>query len=1116
MSSPVGQDRAATTRHGLVRDSSGKPVAGAQIRRLGSQVSRLCPDPNLGSIENLYLVADDAGAPPTGRDKNADPGWSVRTDGEGRFQGPPETVKAPAIYLVTAEGYAPRLEGTEQANDTKVVLDRGNDLVIHLRTDKEAVVGDAQATLIPLSLCQAALQALAEPLVRSARADSEGTVEIRSVPDGVYALRFVAKGRTTSNLAPVVVGKGHSEFRLRLPPAPTFSAALEIPPQTTSSPGTIVAFWNDSAGVPQWTDGRLTSGESSFDLDGLPLFASFSLLIRTDNGLSSIWVRRQDVGGSRTAPVKTIPLRPPGSWEGRLEDGQKSPPLLVEPIFPASFPPFIRSGALTIPIDTDGRFVVPEVPPAAERLRIVVPGRGEAEVELKEGSGFDFGIVRIQPHRTIERSIAWEDGQPLGGAEIEVHSSGRAVCGSRTTLGGQFACASAGPDRDLQFTALVAGTELGFSPPAAGPSGTLAPSQEALLRLRVTRPGGKVPVRDLQICLGPNQEDAASGRNSGRGILYGHSRDGTFALDIPEEGRTRLTVSVPNGGPETSTTVNVLPSGPPTDAALTLPDGPAVFGKVLAGDTRNPVGGAEVEMRVDSLYRDHADVARILHTAVEGSWRFDEVRDGEVQLSASAQGYSPAAKKSSVPAETDHTAQDLVLQRPGRLQVKVLGLPEKSEASLSVWSKAWWMVRNNYQGDFDSSGQLVLGNIRPDRYGLSLSVKAPSSTLGRQAETQVRPGETAEVEFDLRKGITLSGRAYLGDRPIPGARITFSSYSGEMPPKEASSIPVDGQGQYSVVLPSAGRYTLNMFDPSPENRGKMINLGRLLEIGAESPQNRDLRFDDGRIRGRILDSEGRPISGARIHISSIHSAVDGQGESPWENIGHTGETGSFEFGPLSSGDYVLDIRAGGFAGRWIDSIPLAVDQTVELQDIVLDPEMAFRVKAVDPQGLPLPGMAVSAFLPPGLDRPGAFGKTGESGVADMKGISPGTYTLMGLLPGWPPAIVTEVKVPSSPPTVLQVGQGGRLDIQVLDRSGSPVTGLQPHIIDATGQDVTTIYGFLANLQMSPWQTDAEGRASLTAVIPGDYSIQVGSGKDSDVRRVIISTGKTSRITLVIP
>jgi len=657
--------------------------------------------------------------------------------------------------------------------------------------------------------------------------------------------------------------------------------------------------------------------------------------------------------------------------------------------------------------------------------------------------------------------------------------------------------------------------------PAANASGLLAPSQGVFLRLRVTRPEGGAPVRDLQIYLGPNQEAAASGRNSGRAIRYAHSRDGTFTLHIPEAGRARFTVSVPAGGPKSSTTVNVSSSGPPTDAALVLPEGPAVFGKVLAGDARNPVGGAEVEMGADSLYRDHAEVARILHTAAEGTWRFDEVREGTVRLSASAPGYSPAVKKSSVPAETDRTAQDLILPRPGRLQVRVLGLPEKSKASLSVYLKAWWIGWNNYQGDLDSRGQLVLENIRPDRYGLNLSVQATSAMLWRHADTQVRPGETAEVEFDLRKGITLAGRAYLGDKAIPGAKILFSRYSGEMPPSESSRIAVDDQGRYSVVLPSAGRYMLNMFDPSPENRGKMIHLGRPLEIGAESPQSRDLRFDDGRIRGRVLDSDGRPIPDAPIRISNARSAVDtGEEEiETWEDHRSTGETGSFQFGPLSSGDYVLDIRASGFAERWTDSIPLATDQVLELQDIVLEPEMAFRVKAVDPQGLPLPGMAVSAFLPPELDRPRAFGETKDSGEADMKGISPGTYTLVGLLRGWPPAVVAEVKVPSektSLATILPVVQGGGLEIQVFDRSGSPVPDLRPRIIDAEGQDVTTIYGSLANLERSPWQTDGQGRARLATVAPGDYSIQVGSGKNSDIRSVTISAGQTSRITLVIP
>src|SRR5438093_7942084 len=63
ISHPGDQDRPAGTRQGMVRDSAGKPVAGARIRRLSPQISRLCPDPSLGSTENLYLIAGNVGAP---------------------------------------------------------------------------------------------------------------------------------------------------------------------------------------------------------------------------------------------------------------------------------------------------------------------------------------------------------------------------------------------------------------------------------------------------------------------------------------------------------------------------------------------------------------------------------------------------------------------------------------------------------------------------------------------------------------------------------------------------------------------------------------------------------------------------------------------------------------------------------------------------------------------------------------------------------------------------------------------------------------------------------------------------------------------------------------------
>ena len=101
------------------------------------------------------------------------------------------------------------------------------------------------------------------------------------------------------------------------------------------------------------------------------------------------------------------------------------------------------------------------------------------------------------------------------------------------------------------------------------------------------------------------------------------------------------------------------------------------------------------------------------------------------------------------------------------------------------------------------------------------------------------------------------------------------------------------------------------------------------------------------------------------------------------------------------------------------------------------------------------------------------GKTGEDGEADLKGVSPGTYSLVALQKGWPPATLDDVKVPleeSAPEPVLQLLPGGTLEVRVVDPSKAPVYHVAPRIIDARGRDVTSTYETLAEMaDLSPDQ-----------------------------------------------
>jgi hypothetical protein len=56
---------------------------------------------------------------------------------------------------------------------------------------------------------------------------------------------------------------------------------------------------------------------------------------------------------------------------------------------------------------------------------------------------------------------------------------------------------------------------------------------------------------------------------------------------------------------------------------------------------------------------------------------------------------------------------------------------------------------------------------------------------------------------------------------------------------------------------------------------------------------------------------------------------------------------------------------------------------------------------------------------------------------------------------------------------------------------------------------------LASLMGTSLFTDEAGLARLSVVVPGDYSVEAGTGKDADVRSLTITVGQTSHAKLMI-
>jgi hypothetical protein len=156
------------------------------------------------------------------------------------------------------------------------------------------------------------------------------------------------------------------------------------------------------------------------------------------------------------------------------------------------------------------------------------------------------------------------------------------------------------------------------------------------------------------------------------------------------------------------------------------------------------------------------------------------------------------------------------------------------------------------------------------------------------------------------------------------------------------------------------------------------------------------------LRGTVTDTRGAPVEGALV--SETWYVQDGYS---WGEPTLTAADGSFEIGPVSSGEYTLwfgDTWSKRYASEWWDEAPTVAAATrlqvvrgesIDGLDAVLDdlPHITGRVRGAG--GSSARGASVRVFR---VAAPGVFSEVDSSPLAadgsyDVGGLQPGTYRL---------------------------------------------------------------------------------------------------------------------------
>ncbi len=282
-------------------------------------------------------------------------------------------------------------------------------------------------------------------------------------------------------------------------------------------------------------------------------------------------------------------------------------------------------------------------------------------------------------------------------------------------------------------------------------------------------------------------------------------------------------------------------------------------------------------------------------------------------------------------------------------------------------------------------------------------------------------GRTAWNDNTVAGAIVYAYRDF--DDGFPGNPVAASSptpadgsFSLELPPGDYFLAAVLKSGDARSGLQAGDRFCYFGGNPVHVNPGKEVVVGLNLSSVSDDP----VPDPSSRISGVVYDERGKPLPGATVYL---YKSPDGGFKGMPGLFARTGGDGTFRarvrkgkffvivrkrksgdlFGPTLPGDFFgyyarnpVVIEEGKARAIRIDALPRQVIESKFGEGYRRPAEVVLRVKAVDPEGRPVPGVRVLAYRSAAMTGFPAFvsGKTRESGETDLTVTEDGRFHLL--------------------------------------------------------------------------------------------------------------------------
>ena len=319
----------------------------------------------------------------------------------------------------------------------------------------------------------------------------------------------------------------------------------------------------------------------------------------------------------------------------------------------------------------------------------------------------------------------------------------------------------------------------------------------------------------------------------------------------------------------------------------------------------------------------------------------------------------------------------------------------------------------------------------------------------------------------------------------------------------------DEHGAYELWVPAQDSYDFHIV-----GAGGGLHLARREAIGAEHEQRIDFDVPGGSIRGRVVDSAGRPVPDVRLDLD-----LQGQGYEPpldsyipYVPFCASDAEGGFAFVHLPAGRYEMHAQPiskpdaeSAFARTSVRDLELAAGEAITSLEIVLTPGCTIRgVVRGAPEGL-LRHVYVSAYDEGG--RPVAGAHSDPDGSFVLRGLVEGSYGLAASVGPFVAPVCAPVRVrrERESQVELTVAMGSQVRIVPKCPPGEQPSSLDVSIQDERGNQVWSSNSSAPELDFGQY-----------ALAPGSYRVEFsGPGGWTGAETVLIGTDVETRVEVAV-